>query len=936
MAKENESTMKWKVDISNLKAAMQEARRSISQANAEFKTATAGMDRWSDSTTGLEAKLKQLNTVLPAQKRQLEVLEAQYKDVVATQGENSNAAADLRLKMEQQRGSIAKTESSITKYNDQLNALKAEEKEAQAPMNQLNKTIGDQEAKLDSLKNEYANTVLQFGKNSKEAKDLGKQIADLSGELNQNRQKLKDATSAADDFDKGMDDAEKETKEASDEADKASGKFSGLGDAMANAAKVGIAAFATAIAGAVGALSKASVDAAAYADEMLTMSTVTGVSTDALQKYSYAADLIDVSMETLTGSMRKNFASMRSAASGTGAMADAYAELGVSVTDANGNLLDSEQVFWNTVFALGQISDETERDALSMQLFGKSAQELNPLIETSWTELAALSNEAKEMGAVLSDDQIADLGAFDDSIQRLTQGSEAAKRALGLVLLPQLQELADGGVGLLQEFTSGLIEAGGDWDAISEVIGSTVGSATNMILQQMPNIISVATSMVSAIGSALLSNLPMIASALSQGLVQLVQAFGSGLPMFIDAGMQAIIAIVTGLTTAIPDLIAMIPTVIQGVMDAILENLPLLLEAGMTLLQAILEGIMTALPELMAYVPVLVTSFCDMLTENLPQILEMGINTLMSLINGLVEALPELIEMVPTIIKTIVETLTKNLPLILQMGISTLLTLINGLVEALPELIKMLPDIINTIISVLTENLPLILQMGIDVLVELINGLVQAIPDLVAMIPTIISTIVEVLIENLPLILEAGVEIIGSLIEGIGSVLGDLGEMMLEVGSNIVSGIWEGISGGYEWIKEKISGWVDNVVGFIKDVFGIASPSKVLADEVGEFLPSGIAVGFDKDMPSALADMKSTMTDAMNDLKTDVAVQAEGMFDGTNMASASGRSAGGYGSRQQVINFYQTNNSPKALDRLSVYRETNNLLFSAKVGLSNV
>lgn len=892
MAKENESTMKWKVDISDLKSAMQEARRSISQANAEFKTATAGMDKWSTSTTGLEAKLKQLNTVLPAQKRQLEVLEAQYKEVVATQGENSNAAADLRLKMEQQRGSIAKTEASITKYSDQLNALKAEEKEAQAPMNQLNKTIGDQEAKLDSLKNEYANTVLQFGKNSDQAKELGKQIEDLSGELNQNKQKLKDATSAADDFDKGMNDAEKETKEASDEADKATGKFSGLGDAMAQAAKVGIAAFATAIAGAVGALSKTSVDAAAYADEMLTMSTVTGVSTEALQAYGYAADLVDVSMETFTGSMRKNLQSMQSAASGTGAMAEAYAELGVSVTDANGNLRDSEEVYWETIDALGAIDDETQRNALAMQLFGKSAQDLNPLIEQGSDGIAKLTEEAKEMGAVMTDDQLSDLGAFDDSIQRLTQGSEAAKRALGLVLLPQLQELADGGVGLLQEFTTGLIDAGGDWDAISDVIGTTVGSAANMLMQQMPNIISIGTSMVSAIGSAVVANLPLLASALSQGLVQLVQAFVSGLPMFIDAGMQAIVAILTGLTEALPSLIEMIPSLIQGVLDALITNLPMVLESGILLLQAVLEGIMTALPELVEYVPVLITSFVDMLTQNLPRILELGISVLMSLINGLVKALPELIKMLPTIITTIVQTLTSNLPLIVEMGISALLSLIEGLTDAIPDLIEMLP--------------------------------------------TIIMTIVEVLIENLPLILDAGVQIITELMSGIGSVLADLGEMMLEVGGNIVSGIWDGISGGYEWIKEKISGWVGDVVGFIKDLFGIASPSKVMADEIGEFLPSGIAVGFENDMPEALADMKSTMNDAMNDLKTDVAVQAEGMFDGTNMASASGRSANGYGSRQQVINFYQTNNSPKALDRLSVYRETNNLLFSAKVGLSNV
>jgi len=65
---DHESTMKWKVDIGDLTKAMQEAKRSINQANAEFKTATAGMDRWSKSTDGLEAKIAQLNKTLPYQK----------------------------------------------------------------------------------------------------------------------------------------------------------------------------------------------------------------------------------------------------------------------------------------------------------------------------------------------------------------------------------------------------------------------------------------------------------------------------------------------------------------------------------------------------------------------------------------------------------------------------------------------------------------------------------------------------------------------------------------------------------------------------------------------------------------------------------------------------------------------------------------------------
>lgn len=942
---ENESTMKWKVDITDLKAAMQEAKRSISQANAEFKTATAGMDKWSKSTDGLEAKIKQLNQTLPAQKRQLEVLEASYADVVKQQGENSTAAHDLRIKIENQKAAITKTETSINSYSKQL-------KQMQDAENSLTSTINKQEAELKQLKEAYINAEAQYGKNSKEAKDLASQIENLSSELVDNKAKMKAAASSADSFDKSIDDAGKDTKDAGNEADKASSKFEGLGAAMANAAKVGIAAFAGAIAGAVTGLTKASVDAAAYADEMITMSAVTGMSKESLQAYSYAADLVDVSMETLTGSMAKNIKSMSSARSGTGAAAEAYARLGVAVTDSQGNLRDGETVYWEAIDALGQMEEGAERDALAMQLFGKSAQDLNPLIAQGSEGIAELTEEAKAMGAVLSDDQLADLGAFDDSIQRLKQGASAAKNALGLVLLPQLQTLADEGVSLFGEFTTGLIEADGDWTKISEVIGNTVGGLANTILAELPNILQVGTSIITALGSAIVDNLPMLVSTASEVAVQLALAFAEAAPSMVNAGQTAVIELLRGLAQAAPRLIAAIPPMIKGILDVTIANLPLILQAGISLIKAVLVGIQTAAPELLSYIPVLIQELCNFITENLPFLLESGISILMELLNGILSAAPVILEQLPFIIDTIVTCLMDNLPLILQAGIDILFGLINGILSALPDLISMLPEIIGTIVRVITDNLPLIVRLGIDTLVKLISGITSALPQLISMLPTIIETIIRILVQNLPLILKMGAEILWELIKGIGSVLVELGKQagvivktiwdeicklpskMLEIGGDIVEGIWTGISDGYQWIKDKISGWVGNVTDFFKDALGINSPSKLFRDVIGTALPEGIAVGFEKEMPESLKEMKKSLNGAISDLKADVALQTDEMLGDVNLNGSS--SELGSGSRQQVVNFNQTINSPKAVDGMTLYRETNNLLFSAKVRLGNV
>ena len=233
MAKENESTMTWKVDITQFKSAMQEAKRAVNQANAEFKTATAGMDKWSKSTEGLEAKIKQLNSVLPAQKRQLEVLEAQYKDTVKQMGENSSAAADLKIKIEDQKAAIVKTETSIEKYNDQLVEMEKQQAESESASGKLKQKIEEQESALEELKKQYVDATIQYGENSDEAQALAGQISDLSGELADNKKQLADAEKAADDLDNSLEDVE-------DQADDTSGAFTVMKGALADLVADGI------------------------------------------------------------------------------------------------------------------------------------------------------------------------------------------------------------------------------------------------------------------------------------------------------------------------------------------------------------------------------------------------------------------------------------------------------------------------------------------------------------------------------------------------------------------------------------------------------------------------------------------------------------------------------------------------------------------------
>lgn len=215
MANNNETTTKFKVDISELKKNFQEASRQIRLANSEFKAATAGMDKWSTSADGISAKLKQLDSVLDAQKKQLQSLSQQYAEVVAEQGENSRGAEELRIKINNQRAAIGETEKQIRNYNDKLTEMQSatqevgnEQTETKTAMEKLKDTINQQEQDLSKLKEQYSNLIIEQGEGSQEAQNLAQQIGDLSTELQENRDKLNSAEEAADEFDNTLEDVD--------------------------------------------------------------------------------------------------------------------------------------------------------------------------------------------------------------------------------------------------------------------------------------------------------------------------------------------------------------------------------------------------------------------------------------------------------------------------------------------------------------------------------------------------------------------------------------------------------------------------------------------------------------------------------------------------------------------------------------------------------
>lgn len=333
----------------------------------------------------------------------------------------------------------------------------------------LERTIYSLEEKLNLQKKMLQEAANAYGEASEKTQAWQQKVNLTTAELNKAKVKLAENEKAM----QGL-------SEETDEAAKSTSVFSDVlkADLLSEAIKTGIKAVASGIREIGQALADTVKDSAAYADNILTLSTNTGIAAETLQEYQYMAELTDTSLETITGSMAKLIRNMQNAKNGTGNAAAAFAAMGVSVTDANGELRDNEEVFTEVIDKLGKMSNETQRDAYAMDIFGKSAQDLNSLIAVGKDGIAAFAKEAHDMGYVLDEETLASLGAVDDALQRLDNFMTMIKNTIGAALAPAVTELADS----LQAWAQSV-----DWEQVGQDVAEVGGAIKDFVMFVLEN-----------------------------------------------------------------------------------------------------------------------------------------------------------------------------------------------------------------------------------------------------------------------------------------------------------------------------------------------------------------------------------------------------------------------------------------------------------------
>ena len=351
------------------------------------------------------------------------------------------------------------------------------------------------------------------------------------------------------------------------------------------------------------------------------------------------------------------------------------------------------------------------------------------------------------------------------------------------------------------------------------------------------------------------------AAAAYQDQMQDMQTAFSGLSRNLTSEfLPAVTEVMSGLTEIFSgnteEGLGQISNGINAIVDGITQNLPQLMEVATTIIQALATAIIENLPTIAQCAMDIITQLAQYIIENLPTLLETGLQILMELALGIAEALPTLIPTMVEVITNMVIYLLDNIDLLIEAAVQLMIGLTTGLVNAIPILIEKAPIIIAKLVAALLQAIPKLLEAGKQCILMIKDGLVQTLPTLLQKGQELMTKLKEKILEKV--------------------------KQFTELGKNIVDGIKKGIADAWEsllgWFTDKLSSFL----GAVKKYFGISSPSKLMAKEVGQWIPAGIAEGIENGM-GVLNSAVDDMTGQVLGTTVDAMVTGDVAYNGNNI-----------------------------------------------------
>lgn len=984
MADEEKITTSLEVDITDFKKGLSDANRYIRMANSEFENATAGMEKWSNSADGLRAKLTQLERTMEGQEAALEVLLHEYERVVEEQGENSKGAQELAIKINKQEAAVKKTAAQMGRYSDSLQAMEDDAddagKEAKKLGNNLDDVADDAKAAdkaTDGLGKGLAGTL---NKAATAAGKLTKKLAGIAGKTIVTGIKGVAAASAAlvtaflatgetsKEWTANMAKLDAIAQDTGRSTEAVRGQFEEfygyLGDetlattTVSNLEAIGLseqnlATVTNAMAG-IWAKYGDSIPLDGLAEsinETSRVGQVTGNLADALNWAGVNEDKFNERLAACSSEAERQQLIVDT-------LDGKYGELGETYKEQNAAIIENNKA----------------NAALQDALAGVGA--------ASMPVMSAL----KLMGASILKDLMPNITKLGEAFRGALDGSKDAAGQLGAAVSGILQQLGGKiiaalptivtvGTSVISSLVEGVVAA-------APTLAAGAGQIVQYFVTAAPQFLSAGAGMITQLLQGIASSLPSLmqqAGTLVQGVVSVIQ---TNLPAILSAGGDIVFQLLNGITTNLPAVAQGALNAIDGFVTGLQTNLPIILEKGREMLGNLGQGIREKLPDLINQALDTVMNFATTLYDNAPMLIETGFSLLSDLVSGILSALPTLISKVPEIISKFANTINDNMPTILRKGAELIWQIIKGIISAIPTLIANIPKIIRAIVDVweafnwlnlgkkaitalkngitnmvgavktagknvlnaitnAIKALPSkLLTLGKNAMTSMRNGIssmissiaaagrsvLSSITGAIASLPSKLLTLGRNAISRMASAISSGVSTVKSaasnIFNGIVNYFKTLPSKMLSVGTDLVKGLWNGISDMTGWIIGKIQGFGESVLGGIKSFFGIASPSKVFRDEVGRWLPAGMAEGITANTKAATSAMTTMARKALGAANAELSSAA---FD-VPVAAGAGAAGTGGGTSGATYVFNQYNNSPKSLSRADIYRQTKSAL----------
>lgn len=584
--------------------------------------------------------------------------------------------------------------------------------------------------------------------------------------------------------------------------------------------------------------------------------------------------------------------------------AKAIEKLGLQVTDTNGKALPLADVMDQLRDKFAGLSD-AQKTQMASALGGQEAMSgLLAIVDASdsdYQKLAASIGNADGAAQSTAD-------TMNDNLQGQFTIMKSALEGFGISLYQDvdnpLKDVVKDATGYINQLSDAFKNGG--WDGLVSELGSVFSGIAVQAANAAPKMIDAAVSLIQSFLTGIQNNSEQLSDAAVNIVTSLINGIISLAPQIISAGGQLLLQFAQGFASQIPQLIVQAVNAIASLAQGLVDNIPTIIDTAVQVLLGFIQGLTQSLPQLIPIAINAILTLADSLIDHIDVIVDAGIQLILALAQGLIDALPTLIEKVPVIINKFFDAIDRNLPKILAAGVKLIIMLAKGIIQSIPVIVKNAGQIALAIFNIISH---------IDMLnlgKNLIKGLGNGIKSLFSWIKDAATGI----------------------LKAIKTPFGHPGEILTNIGKQLIQGLWNGINSAKNWILDKVGGFMDDIVGGIKGFFGIHSPSKLMAEEIGRFLPPGITVGMDKAMPAMIRDMKSQLAGMIDQARSAITAeqaQVSAGFSAHATYQLAYSSAGGDSEDTAPVNFTQNNYSPKAITPAETARQTRNILRQARL-----